>query len=76
MNSALPPAVIFIAGALFVPFFKGRVKQVYLLALPFLAGLDLLYLPDGHSWAGSFLVLHSSYLTPLGLPLGLSSSLP
>ena len=55
MNSALPPAVIFIVGALFVPLFKGRLKQIYLLALPMLAGLDLLYLPNGQSWATSFL---------------------
>ena len=55
MNSALPPAVIFIVGALFVPLFKGRVKQIYLLALPVLAGLDLLYLPNGQSWITTFL---------------------
>jgi len=55
MNSALPPALIFIIGAVFVPLFKGRVKHVYLLALPVLAGLDLLLLPNGQSWATSFL---------------------
>jgi multicomponent Na+:H+ antiporter subunit D len=55
MNSALPPALIFIFGALFVPLLRGRFKQIYLLALPVLAGLDLLYLPNGLSWATSFL---------------------
>ncbi|MEA3231579.1 MAG: proton-conducting transporter membrane subunit, partial [Thermodesulfobacteriota bacterium] len=55
MNSALPPAVIFIAGAVFVPIFRGRGKLMYLLSLPVLAGLDLLYLPTGQSWATTFL---------------------
>jgi len=57
MNSALPPAVIFIVGAVFVPLFKGRVKQIYLLALSVLAGLDLLYLPNGQSWTTSLVFI-------------------
>jgi len=55
MISVMPPAWIFLAGAIFVPLFKGRGKQIYLLALPVLAGLDLLYLPDGQSWITGFL---------------------
>ena len=55
MNSALPPAVILILGALFVPIFRGRGKMAYLLALPLLAGGSLIYLPDGPSWSFHFL---------------------
>ena len=36
--SALPPAAILLLGALIVPFLRGRLLSVYLLALP-LAGL-------------------------------------
>ncbi len=55
MTSGLPPAVILIIGAVFVPIFKGRFKQAYLLALPVLAGLDLLCLPMGQSGVTTFL---------------------
>ncbi len=55
MTSALPPAMIFLVGAVLVPLFRGRAKQLYLLTLPVLAGLDLLYLPDGQSWTTAFL---------------------
>ena len=55
MISTLPPALIFIAGTVLVPIFRGRVKQIYLLALPVLAGLDLLALPAGQSWATQFM---------------------
>ena len=44
---ALPPAAILLLGALLVPFLRGRVRSVYLLALP-LAGLaNVLALPEG-----------------------------
>jgi len=55
MISSLPPAMILIVGAVFVPLFKERGKQAYLLALPVLAGLNLCYLPAGHSWSTVFL---------------------
>jgi len=55
MISTLPPAVIFIAGAVFVPIFRGRGKLLYLLALPVIAGMDLVYLPTGQSSATTFL---------------------
>ena len=55
MINPVPPAAIFIAGALLVPFFKGRLKKVYLLALPSLAFLDLLYMPPGKYWIVDFL---------------------
>ena len=50
MISPVPPPAILIAGALLVPFFKGRLKKAYLLALPTLAFVDLLYMPAGKYW--------------------------
>ena len=55
MIKPVPPAVIFIAGALLVPFFKGRLKKIYLLTLPSLAFLDLLYMSAGKYWIVEFL---------------------
>ena len=55
MIKPVPPAVILIAGALLVPFFKGRLKKAYLLALPTLAFINLLYMPTGKYWMVDFL---------------------
>ena len=44
----LPPGLIFIFGALFIPLVKGRIRQAYILLLPVLAGLSLLNMPDGN----------------------------
>lgn len=43
------------AGALLVPFFKGKAKQAFLLLLPVFAFYCLLNLPDGSSWIVSIL---------------------
>lgn len=55
MIKALPPAAVFIMGAFLIPFFKGRLKSFYMLALPAVAFLNLLYLPAGQSWEIRFL---------------------
>jgi len=55
MLNAVPPAVIFLVGALFVPLFRGRLKSAYLLLVPLIAGLDLVFLPYGPSWDTLFL---------------------
>ena len=55
MIEPIPPAAILIAGALLVPFFKGRLKKAYLLVLPTLAFLNLLYMPAGKYWIADFL---------------------
>jgi multicomponent Na+:H+ antiporter subunit D len=55
MIKPVPPAAILIAGALLVPFFKGRLKKTYLLVLPTLAFIDLLYMPAGRYWIVDFL---------------------
>jgi len=47
MIDSLPPGLILIAGALAIPFLRGRLQQAWLLALPVLSGLHLLALPRG-----------------------------
>mgnify|MGYP001812063814 CR=1 FL=1 len=55
MINSLPPAFIFLAGSVLIPFLKGRLKPTFLLALPVVAGFDLLFLPEGSSWTTTFL---------------------
>ncbi|MFO7838957.1 MAG: Na(+)/H(+) antiporter subunit D [Desulfosalsimonadaceae bacterium] len=54
-NLHIPPALIFIAGAFLIPALKGRVKSVYMLLLPVLALITLVYTPMGQHWAIDFL---------------------
>ena len=51
----LPPAIILVLGALLIPFLKGRAKQLYIVFLPALAFLDLLFMSEGISWTYKFL---------------------
>lgn len=51
----VPPGVILIAGAFLIPFLRGRAKQIYLLLLPIIAFIDLLYTAEGTGWAVPFL---------------------
>lgn len=51
----MPPAAIFILGALLIPLFKGKTKQAYLLFLPLLALTHLLTLSEGIHWTYHFL---------------------
>ena len=55
MISSVPPAAIFIFGALFVPFLKGRIKSVYLLSLPVLGLINLFSMTEGIHWLIPFL---------------------
>ncbi len=55
MIKAVPPAMIFILGALLIPFLKGKVKQTYLLLIPALAFLDIVQLETGTAWIYHFL---------------------
>ena len=55
MIEAVPPALIFILGAMLIPFLKGKLKQVYILVVPAVAFLDILYLTPGTSWVYNFL---------------------
>lgn len=47
---SIPPAVILIAGALFIPLLKGRVRQIYMIILPLLTVLYLFSLSEGIYW--------------------------
>jgi len=49
------PALIMIAGAFFVPVFKGTLKKAYLLLLPLLAFVAVLYSSPGTYWVCNFL---------------------
>ena len=55
MISPLPPAAVFILGALLIPFFKGHLRRIVMLALPVLAFINLIHLPLGDSWVVPFL---------------------
>ncbi len=48
INTGIPPALIFILGAVLIPFLKGKAKAAYLLLLPVLAFLTLVNTPNGN----------------------------
>src|SRR4030042_5259666 len=54
MNSGLPPALIFIGGALALPFLKGKTQNGFLLLLPVIGFLNLLQLSTGTHGVVSF----------------------
>ena len=51
----VPPAAIFIVGALFIPLFRGRLRQLYLLAIPVVAFFNVLYMQEGVYWIHHFM---------------------
>jgi multicomponent Na+:H+ antiporter subunit D len=55
MISPIPPAFVFIIGALVISFLRGNLRRGVMLLLPVLAFIDLLQLPAGDSWVVSFL---------------------
>ncbi len=55
MIENVPPALIFILGAVLVPFLRGKLKSAYLLLLPVLAFVNLISIPEGTNWAVRFL---------------------
>jgi multicomponent Na+:H+ antiporter subunit D len=55
MINAVPPALIFILGALFIPLFRGKLKNAYLLLLPVIGFINLLNIPEGIHFAVRFL---------------------
>jgi multicomponent Na+:H+ antiporter subunit D len=55
MISAVPPAVIFILGALLIPLFRGKLKSIYLLLLPIIGFINLLNIPEGTHFVIRFL---------------------
>jgi len=55
MTGSLPPFLIFVAGALLVPFFRGKWKGAYLLAIPVIGFWNLIHVPQGTHWIVAFL---------------------
>lgn len=55
MIKTLPPAAIFIIGALFIPLLRGKLKSVYMLFLPVLGFINLLNMTKGKYWIIKFL---------------------
>ncbi|MDO8786298.1 MAG: Na(+)/H(+) antiporter subunit D [Syntrophales bacterium] len=55
MINTVPPAAIFIIGALIIPLLKGRLKSIYLLLLPIIGFINLINMPEGTHWVIKFL---------------------
>ncbi len=55
MINTAPPAVLFVLGALFIPFLKGKTKNIYLLLLPIIGFINLINIPEGTHWVVRFL---------------------
>lgn len=47
INNMLPPALLFVLGAVLIPFLRGKTKSAYMLLLPVVAFVTLYYLPVG-----------------------------
>ncbi|MBN2491261.1 MAG: Na(+)/H(+) antiporter subunit D [Planctomycetes bacterium] len=58
MIGSVPPAVVFLAGALLIPLLRGKLRAAWLLALPLLGAVNLLALHDGANWGGLELFGH------------------
>lgn len=50
MTNLIPPAGILIFGSLLILLFRGRMRQVYMIALPLLTILYVFSLPEGVYW--------------------------
>ncbi|MFH1479667.1 MAG: Na(+)/H(+) antiporter subunit D [Pseudomonadota bacterium] len=55
MTRSIPPALIFILGALLVPFLKGKIKSAFLLFIPVIGFINLINTPEGTHWVVRFL---------------------
>ncbi|MDF1738438.1 MAG: Na(+)/H(+) antiporter subunit D [Verrucomicrobiales bacterium] len=55
MFEAIPPAVIYLLGALLVPFLKGRFRQAFALAIPLLGLLNYTAITEGVHWTVTLL---------------------
>jgi multicomponent Na+:H+ antiporter subunit D len=56
MIDIVPPAFIFILGAILLPFLRERrLRQVFQLLIPLIAFIDLLYMHKGTYWVYNFL---------------------
>lgn len=55
MINPVPPASIFILGALLIPILKGKLKNIFLLLLPAISFINLINIPEGTHWVVRFL---------------------
>ncbi len=55
MISTIPPALVFIIGALLIPLFRGKLQSGYLLLLPILGFFNFINIPEGIHWSLKFL---------------------
>ena len=55
MTDPVPPVIIFMVGALFVPFIRGSWKSAFLLAIPVVGLLNLISVGEGTHWVVGFL---------------------
>lgn len=55
MINPIPPAFIFILGALLIPILKGKLKNIFLLLLPVISFINLINIPEGTHWVVRFL---------------------
>jgi len=50
MINSIPPAAVFIIGALFIPILKGKIKSAFMLLLPVIAFYILVTIHEGNHW--------------------------
>ncbi|MHC4183384.1 MAG: Na(+)/H(+) antiporter subunit D [Planctomycetota bacterium] len=55
MINVIPPGLIFIVGAFLVPLFRGKAKSIYLLLLPVISFINLIYISKGTHGVINFL---------------------
>ncbi|MCX8034540.1 MAG: Na(+)/H(+) antiporter subunit D [Thermodesulfovibrio sp.] len=55
MINSVPPALIFIIGALLLPLFRRKLQIFYLLLLPILGFINFINIPEGLHWSLKFL---------------------
>ena len=58
MTDPIPPVILFLIGALLVPFLKGGWKSGLLLLIPVLGFINLIRMEEGTYWVVSFLDYH------------------
>ncbi len=55
MIEPVPPFLIYLIGALLIPFLKGKTKKLCLLIIPIVAFIDLLHMHHGTYWTLHFM---------------------
>ncbi|MBW2544758.1 MAG: Na(+)/H(+) antiporter subunit D [Deltaproteobacteria bacterium] len=56
MINAIPPGLVFIFGALLIPFIKNKtLKSAYLIIIPVVSFINLIHIPEGSNFLVSFL---------------------